>query len=785
MTQLCTPRGYLSHGLRFPLILWAISTILLHGATGSKIKRIPNVNCPVAAHTSCACPAGSGWDRLIPPAQGKRLYPEPPQLAAAGCAQLNAALGMEGCQIRVGDKLPTLRSVDIPEPMNLSAAVLTMRQAGVTEFPFLLRYNTSSAAWASLAKADAGALASAGVTVPQTSLSKHPVFVKQRSREAGQGNASAPQLQFDLYAEWQAELPASKMQPNVPIAKLMAGIEANTSTFKYATVALEDLGWPAADVSALVEQWAVRDPQAGFAHLMQGAAAQPSVARAWIGSAGVTAQTHRDIVHNVFLQVHGKKRVLLYPPEASVMLHAYPAVHPAAGQSAVPAGAMGIADKDAKPPGSNVRECPATCCAQWRWQFPLASSGFSRAGNHTAWPAMIDLEPGDALYIPPGWWHRIKASTASVSVSVVSPALVDSLAQQANWEAPPLNAAAEHIVSRQGVMGYMAYELLHATVPTLPALQDLLAGSWLTNALASEAPLLPAAQVSADLLVRDEIAALLVSRWLPYVTASAEGSRALGRLSVIAQQSDDWVSRWENSSVPSVHAVVASIPSKLWTCEQQEPLQCAPIPTLLHVTRPAAEAGLAEAVAAADVVDVLRAAMNGTVQRLHGMISRTALQDVLRAPGKRSAANPSNATFDSAAGLASDADTLRQFTGPDSLLRCALNATCGQELSQVLAEQRRAAGLHTAARRPLLSGGAQRELLWDLLERYARWAVGGETCNVPAFLRDCILAQHTATAPVPRASNVLFALPSLYASWDEVEEEKAQNDVIDMGELEL
>ena len=27
------------------------------------------------------------------------------------------------------------------------------------------------------------------------------------------------------------------------------------------------------------------------------------------------------------------------------------------------------------------------------------------------------LYPGDALYIPPGWWHRVKAATVSFSVS--------------------------------------------------------------------------------------------------------------------------------------------------------------------------------------------------------------------------------------------------------------------------------------------------------------------------------------------------------------------------------
>ena len=44
--------------------------------------------------------------------------------------------------------------------------------------------------------------------------------------------------------------------------------------------------------------------------------------------------------------------------------------------------------------------------------------------NLDEFPLFVDVEfidatlyPGDALYIPPGWWHRVKAATVSFSVS--------------------------------------------------------------------------------------------------------------------------------------------------------------------------------------------------------------------------------------------------------------------------------------------------------------------------------------------------------------------------------
>ena len=58
--------------------------------------------------------------------------------------------------------------------------------------------------------------------------------------------------------------------------------------------------------------------------------------RLWLGGGGVLARTHYDKGHNLFVQLVGRKRVLLWPPSELPALHLYPANHEAFRQSQVP-----------------------------------------------------------------------------------------------------------------------------------------------------------------------------------------------------------------------------------------------------------------------------------------------------------------------------------------------------------------------------------------------------------------------------------------------------------------
>lgn len=106
----------------------------------------------------------------------------------------------------------------------------------------------------------------------------------------------------------------------------------------------------------------------------------------WLSSPEVALHTHFDQDHNFFVQIHGRKRIVLFPPSASDWLYPYPRTHPLWHKSQV----------DFQRPVRSV--------------FPDYDRALSSA-------LQVTLEPGDLLYIPPYWWHRVETLSSSASVS--------------------------------------------------------------------------------------------------------------------------------------------------------------------------------------------------------------------------------------------------------------------------------------------------------------------------------------------------------------------------------
>ena len=102
------------------------------------------------------------------------------------------------------------------------------------------------------------------------------------------------------------------------------------------------------------------------------------------GSHGSESPCHHDPFHNLLCQVFGSKRVVLFPPDESDNL--YPASSPQRNTSMV----------DINEP--NHVEHPDFTKAQKRGVEAL-------------------LLPGDALYIPLGYWHYCRADSSSCSVN--------------------------------------------------------------------------------------------------------------------------------------------------------------------------------------------------------------------------------------------------------------------------------------------------------------------------------------------------------------------------------
>ncbi|MBO9518738.1 MAG: cupin-like domain-containing protein [Porphyrobacter sp.] len=98
----------------------------------------------------------------------------------------------------------------------------------------------------------------------------------------------------------------------------------------------------------------------------------------WIGSANSFTPLHHDLTNNLLIQITGRKRVLLVAPDATPRLyndyHVYSRV------------------RDLAEPGVVER-------------FPALE------GVHVH---QVVLGPGDALFIPLGWWHQVTALDFSV-----------------------------------------------------------------------------------------------------------------------------------------------------------------------------------------------------------------------------------------------------------------------------------------------------------------------------------------------------------------------------------
>ncbi len=138
-------------------------------------------------------------------------------------------------------------------------------------------------------------------------------------------------------------------------------------------------------------------------------ATRPPWVQLWAGSAGVTTQAHYDVAENVFVQLHGEKEFLLWPPSCALSLHVFPDAHPRARKAQL---RVEEPDTRAHPRGA---ELPA--------------------------PLRAVLRPGDAIFIPAFWFHHVTSLSPSVSLNVFSESSVAAAATLALSAPSPLHAA--------------------------------------------------------------------------------------------------------------------------------------------------------------------------------------------------------------------------------------------------------------------------------------------------------------------------------------------------------
>ena len=139
-----------------------------------------------------------------------------------------------------------------------------------------------------------------------------------------------------------------------------------------------------------------------------------SAVKLWIGPRGTITPTHNDAFHNVFVQITGSKNFLLFPPSLHRHLHIYPALHPMHQQSQI-----------------RINKTSAT-----QNEYYANFKTWSASGPSV--PLHVRLRAGEALYIPPMWYHRVESTSPSVSLNVWTPVAARQRIEAAFAAADPL-----------------------------------------------------------------------------------------------------------------------------------------------------------------------------------------------------------------------------------------------------------------------------------------------------------------------------------------------------------
>jgi hypothetical protein len=109
----------------------------------------------------------------------------------------------------------------------------------------------------------------------------------------------------------------------------------------------------------------------------------------WFGPPGTLTPLHHDTANVLFCQVHGRKRFVLVPPfELSLMEGMHHGVY--------------ASPVDVDPSSAGPSDTP---------------DGEARIDPSELAYKEVTLAPGEGLFLPVGWWHRVRALDVSISLA--------------------------------------------------------------------------------------------------------------------------------------------------------------------------------------------------------------------------------------------------------------------------------------------------------------------------------------------------------------------------------
>ncbi|MCJ1241113.1 hypothetical protein MMC14_009117 [Varicellaria rhodocarpa] len=122
---------------------------------------------------------------------------------------------------------------------------------------------------------------------------------------------------------------------------------------------------------------------------------EPEAINLWIGNSHSTTALHRDNYENIYCQITGKKRFILLPPVETACIN----------EQMLPSAIYVRRESDTEKlvisPDNKEDRIPF---AIWDPDNP---GEHATQFSHLSRPSRVELEPGDMLYLPTQWYHKV------------------------------------------------------------------------------------------------------------------------------------------------------------------------------------------------------------------------------------------------------------------------------------------------------------------------------------------------------------------------------------------
>ncbi|KAI8822143.1 uncharacterized protein EV422DRAFT_418574 [Fimicolochytrium jonesii] len=154
-----------------------------------------------------------------------------------------------------------------------------------------------------------------------------------------------------------------------------------------------------------------------------------SLARLWVSTTGCVTPLHYDKCHGLLVQLYGRKRFIVFPRDDAGSLYLHNGITGPTHASRVRAVDK-IFENAARLHRGDIAQEETIPLQQ---QIDNFLDSYPKVAKTT--PYVIELDPGDILYTPPGYLHEVASLSGSVSVTIPWDMCPDELDDRPAWMA--------------------------------------------------------------------------------------------------------------------------------------------------------------------------------------------------------------------------------------------------------------------------------------------------------------------------------------------------------------